>query len=101
MRNREIIFCWGYHGFADWYISTTDRNAGIPQAVKDLSKLFEYNDIDGLKESLRESRELGFDGKGCIHPRQIKPIHDEFAPSESEIELSAVPLFLHCPVQSE
>ena len=46
---RDVIFCWGYHGFADWYISTTDRNSGIPQAVKDLTKTFEYNDIDGLK----------------------------------------------------
>lgn len=50
---KEIIFCWGYHGFADWYISTTDRNAGIPQVVKDLSKLFDYNDLDGLKEMFR------------------------------------------------
>ena len=29
---------------------------------------------------------MGFEGKGCIHPRQIKPIHEEFAPSKSEIE---------------
>jgi glutamate-1-semialdehyde 2,1-aminomutase/spore coat polysaccharide biosynthesis protein SpsF len=50
---KDMIFCWGYHGFADWYISTTDRNAGIPQAVKDLTKLFEYNDLDGLKEMFR------------------------------------------------
>ena len=46
---RDMIFCWGYHGFADWYIATTDRNAGIPDAVKNLTKTFEYNDIDGLK----------------------------------------------------
>jgi len=47
---KDMIFCWGYHGFADWYISTTDRNAGIPQVVKNLTKTFEYNDLDGLKE---------------------------------------------------
>jgi glutamate-1-semialdehyde 2,1-aminomutase len=46
---RNLIFCWGYHGFADWYISTTDRNSGIPQAIKDLTKTFDYNDIDGLR----------------------------------------------------
>jgi glutamate-1-semialdehyde aminotransferase len=49
----DMIFCWGYHGFADWYISTTDRNSGIPQAVKDLTKLFEYNDLDGLKKMFK------------------------------------------------
>ena len=46
---RDIVFCWGYHGFQDWYISSTDRNAGIPKAVRDLTKTFEYNDIEGLK----------------------------------------------------
>ena len=30
--------------------------------------------------------DIGFDGKGCIHPRQIQPIHEEFSPSNSEIE---------------
>jgi len=44
------------------------------------------NDEVGLRASVREAKELGFDGKGCIHPRQIKPIHEEFAPSQSEIE---------------
>jgi citrate lyase subunit beta/citryl-CoA lyase len=29
---------------------------------------------------------LGFDGKGCIHPRQIAVIHEAFAPEEKEIE---------------
>ncbi len=27
---REKILCCGYHGWHDWYISVTDRNAGIP-----------------------------------------------------------------------
>ena len=51
---RDMIFCWGYHGFADWYISTTDRNSGIPQVVKDLSKTFEYNDIEGLRSMFEQ-----------------------------------------------
>ena len=29
---------------------------------------------------------MGFDGMGCIHPRQIEPIHESFAPSDAEIE---------------
>ena len=29
---------------------------------------------------------LGFDGKGCIHPRQIAVVHDAFRPSESDLE---------------
>jgi citrate lyase subunit beta/citryl-CoA lyase len=31
---------------------------------------------------------LGFEGMGCIHPRQIKVIRDGYAPDENEIEKS-------------
>jgi len=33
-----------------------------------------------------EAKSLGFEGKGCIHPRQIKVVHDAFAPTDKEIE---------------
>ena len=52
--NRDMVFCWGYHGFHDWYIGTTDRSAGIPQAIKDLSKTFEYGDASALEEQFRQ-----------------------------------------------
>ncbi len=48
-----------------------------------------YSDVSneiGLRKSVREAKSIGFDGKGCIHPRQIKPIHEEFAPSIEQIE---------------
>ena len=47
---RDIIFQWGYHGFQDWYIGTTDRNAGVPKAVRDLTISFDYEDTDKLRE---------------------------------------------------
>jgi len=28
---------------------------------------------------------MGFDGKGCIHPRQIKVIHKAFLPTQEEL----------------
>jgi len=46
----------------------------------------DVNDMDGLRESVLEAKALGFDGKGCIHPRQIQPLHEAFAPSQSEID---------------
>ncbi len=49
---REKILCAGYHGWHDWYIGTTDRNRGIPKAVRELTKKFEYNDLDSLKAAL-------------------------------------------------
>ncbi len=42
-------------------------------------------DMDALRESVLEAKSLGFEGKGCIHPRQIQVIHEAFAPTDAEI----------------
>jgi glutamate-1-semialdehyde aminotransferase len=49
---REKVLCCGYHGWHDWYISVTDRNAGIPRSAVDLTYTFEYNDIESVSESI-------------------------------------------------
>ncbi len=49
---REKVLCCGYHGWHDWYISVTDRNKGIPEAIKDLTFTFNYNDIQSLIDSI-------------------------------------------------
>ncbi|HXF99489.1 MAG TPA: aminotransferase class III-fold pyridoxal phosphate-dependent enzyme [Bacteroidota bacterium] len=49
---RNKILCCGYHGWHDWYISVTDRNKGIPQAVQDLTFTFNYNDIQSVVDSI-------------------------------------------------
>ena len=47
---RDIIVCCGYHGWQDWYVGTTTRDAGVPQSVKDLTITFEYNNFSSLKD---------------------------------------------------
>ena len=47
---RDIIFCYGYHGFHDWYVGTTDRNSGIPKEIKNLTKVFDYGDTKSLEK---------------------------------------------------
>ncbi|MBC7220938.1 HpcH/HpaI aldolase/citrate lyase family protein [Candidatus Bipolaricaulota bacterium] len=42
-------------------------------------------DEEGLREEARRARELGFDGKGVIHPLQIAIVHDAFAPNAAEV----------------
>ena len=69
--------------FARSQVVNAARSAGI-QAIDTVFS--DVNDEEALRESVRGAKELGFDGKGCIHPRQIKPVHEEFAPSQSEIE---------------
>lgn len=46
----------------------------------------DVGDEEGLIESTREAIALGFEGKGVIHPAQIAPIHEVFAPSPERIE---------------
>jgi citrate lyase subunit beta/citryl-CoA lyase len=41
--------------------------------------------MEGLRQAVLEAKGLGFDGKGCIHPRQIAVIHEAFAPTEAEL----------------
>ncbi|NLP12785.1 HpcH/HpaI aldolase/citrate lyase family protein [bacterium] len=43
-------------------------------------------DEAGLKASAQEAVALGFDGKGVIHPSQIKPIHQAFHPTPEQID---------------
>ncbi len=45
-------------------------------------------DMEALKLTVQESKSLGFEGMGCIHPRQIPVIRDGFAPDHDEIEKS-------------
>jgi len=62
-------------------------NAARATGLQPIDTVFsDVNDEDGLRTSVREAKSLGFDGKGCIHPRQIQPINEEFAPSISEVE---------------
>jgi glutamate-1-semialdehyde aminotransferase/spore coat polysaccharide biosynthesis protein SpsF (cytidylyltransferase family) len=51
---RDRIACCGYHGWQDWYIGSTTRNAGVPAAVRALTQSFRYNDLDSLEKVLQE-----------------------------------------------
>ena len=48
-----------------------------------------YNDIhdtDGFYKCCRQGRAFGFDGKTLIHPSQVEPCNEVFAPSAEEVE---------------
>ena len=44
-----------------------------------------FRDEKSLRNSVRANKALGFVGKGCIHPNQIIPIHEEFTPTTKEV----------------
>lgn len=61
-------------------------NAARATGIQAIDSVFsDVADMEALRQVVLESKSLGFDGMGCIHPRQIKVIHEAFAPSEEEI----------------
>jgi citrate lyase subunit beta/citryl-CoA lyase len=69
--------------YARTRVVNTARAAGI-QVID--SVFSDVADLAGLRQWGENSRALGFEGMGCIHPSQISVIHAAFAPSPVEIE---------------
>lgn len=62
-------------------------NAAKAAGVQAIDTVFsDVADMEGLRQSVIEAKALGFEGKGCIHPRQVKVVHEAFAPTSEEIE---------------
>ncbi|MCK9205431.1 MAG: aldolase/citrate lyase family protein [Bacteroidales bacterium] len=62
-------------------------NAARAAGIQPIDSVFsDVADMEGLRQNVLRSKALGFDGMGCIHPRQIQVIHDTFAPTPEEIE---------------
>ncbi len=74
-------------GRESFYARSMIVNAAKAVKIAAIDTVFsDVNDMEGLRENVLEAKSLGFEGKGCIHPRQIKVVHEAFAPSEEEIE---------------
>jgi glutamate-1-semialdehyde 2,1-aminomutase len=54
---RDHVAVCGYHGWQDWYIGSTARNKGVPQATRDLTHPFTYNNIDSLQKVFSDHRD--------------------------------------------
>lgn len=59
------------------------KAAGV-QAID--SVFSDVSDMEALAENVKRSKSIGFDGMGCIHPRQIKVLHHCFAPEPKQID---------------
>jgi citrate lyase subunit beta/citryl-CoA lyase len=62
-------------------------NAARAAGVQPIDTVFsDINDTEGLRQSVLEAKGMGYEGKGCIHPRQIATIHEAFAPADAEVD---------------
>ncbi len=46
----------------------------------------DVNNEEGFRKEVELIKQLGFDGKSVINPRQIEPVHEIFTPTAKEIE---------------
>jgi citrate lyase subunit beta/citryl-CoA lyase len=69
--------------FARARIATASRAAGI-QAPLD-TVWVDLADEEGLEISARAALGFGFQGKMCIHPKQLAPVNRVFTPGETEV----------------
>lgn len=74
-------------GRESFYARSAIVNAAKAAGVQAIDTVFsDVNDMEALKQSVIEAKALGFEGKGCIHPRQIQVVNEAFAPTGKEIE---------------
>lgn len=52
LTGREHVIATGYHGYHDWYIASTERNAGVPEANRGLIHTVPFDDLAALGEAL-------------------------------------------------
>jgi glutamate-1-semialdehyde 2,1-aminomutase/spore coat polysaccharide biosynthesis protein SpsF len=54
--NREKVIACGYHGWHDWYIASTERDAGVPAFNSELIYTVKYNDFDTVAKLVAEEK---------------------------------------------
>ncbi len=62
-------------------------NAARAANVVPLASVFPgFEDLDQVFRYAKTAQSMGCEGVGCIHPSQIRPVHDAFRPSYDEID---------------
>src|SRR5450755_976641 len=74
-------------GHESQYARSRVVNAARAAGVQAIDSVFsDVADMLALRRWAEDSRAMGFEGMGCIHPGQIRVVHEAFQPSEIEIE---------------
>ena len=64
-------------------------NAAKAAGIQPIDSVFsDVGDMEALRLNVLSSKSLGFEGMGCIHPRQVPVVRQGFAPGPEEIEKS-------------
>ncbi|NDI84637.1 aminotransferase class III-fold pyridoxal phosphate-dependent enzyme [Undibacterium crateris] len=80
---RDRVALCGYHGWQDWYIGTTARSLGVPQAVRDLSHSFPFNDLAALDNLLKQHN--GEFAAVILEPMNVVDPHEGYLQGVKEL----------------
>ncbi len=62
-------------------------NAAAAAGIQAIDSVYgDVDDEEGLRAWGERSRALGFQGMGCVHPRQVPVVHDTYSPTEQEVD---------------
>jgi citrate lyase subunit beta/citryl-CoA lyase len=76
-------------GLESFYARTRIVVAAKAAGIQPIDSVYsDVGDMEGLSENVKISKSLGFEGMGCIHPRQVQVIRQGYAPGAAEIEKS-------------
>ena len=76
-------------GTESFYARTRLIVAAKAAGIQPIDSVFsDVGDNEALHQNVMRSKALGFEGMGCIHPRQIAVIRQGFAPDEEDIDKS-------------
>ena len=70
--------------FARSFVLLAARVAGVTNPLDGV--FADYRNVDGLEQTSRRARRLGYRGKKVIHPSQVEVVNRVFAPTAEEIE---------------
>lgn len=74
-------------GHESYYAMGRIVNAARASAVTPLASVYsKVDDEEGLSHYSKRMMDLGFEGVGCIHPRQVPVVHAAFQPSLEEAD---------------
>lgn len=74
-------------GTESFYARSHLVNVCKSNGIQAIDSVFsDVKDMEALAETVARSKALGFEGMGCIHPRQIPVVHTGYAPDAADID---------------
>lgn len=78
-------------GAESLYARTRLVNACKAAGIQPIDSVYsDVANMEGLRKNVETSRSLGFEGMGCIHPRQVPVILEAYVPAEEEIRKASL-----------